>query len=491
MYCIRTSRDINFWKIFTAVTLSLGFALPTSWIWYAFHVPILSVAQPARIFVLSTFGLCVLAGYGIDGMNREGSRRIFSRIIVSIGAVIGFLWMYVICVWFIVLIKGFLLDWCLGQSAKLCGDIGNFYDLKWPYLVATVSLRNLLLPTVFLIIAWASFQFMKKNRIVFTVTVFIVTITGSLYFANKMLYFSDRKFEYPLIEPISTLRTLAGMNRVWSYGNGYIMRNVLSYYNIFSPEGYDALYPQRYGELLYTIRTKGVVTDQINRTDVSLGQTSQSELMTDSPQRLRLMSLLGVKYVIEHKEDNGKDAILPEKRFPPNLFVLAWQNDVWRIWQYKDALPRTFIAHDVIIENDPQKIVDQLYNSNVNLHNTVVLEDPLSLLPAGLGTQGEESARISAYEANKVTITVYAKSPGVLFLSDTYFSGWKAYVDGVETKIYRADYAFRAVPVGVGNYTVIFAYDPLSFKIGVAGSVIGVVLLLLGIALVSRRFMEA
>ena len=118
---------------------------------------------------------------------------------------------------------------------------------------------------------------------------------------------------------------------------------------------------------------------------------------------------------MEYKEDNWKDAILPEKRFPPNLFDLAWQNDAWRIWQYKDALPRTFIAHDIIIENDPQKIVDQLYNSNVNLHNTVILEKPFSLPTAGLDAPGEESASISAYEANRVTITVYAKSPGVLF----------------------------------------------------------------------------
>lgn len=463
MYCIKTSRDINFWKIFTAVTLSLGFALPTSWIWYTFHVPILSVAQPARVFVLSTFGLCILAGFGIDRMNREGSQKIFLRIILSIGVVIGFLWVYVLCIWVIV------------QS----GGIGNFYDLKWPYLVATVSLRNLLLPTVFLVVAWGSFRFLKKNRIVFFATALVVTIAGSLYFANKMLYFSDRLFEYPQTVSISTLRTLAGMNRVWSYGNGYIMRNMLSYYRIFSPEGYDALYPQRYGELLYTIKTNGVVTDQINRTDVSLGETSQNELMTNNPRRLRLMSLLGVKYVIEHKEDVGKDIIPPEKRFPPELFTLAWENSAWRIWEYKDALPRTFIAHNVIVENDPQKIVDQLYNSNVDLHNTVMLEKPLSLSTADVGAQGEESASISAYEADRVTITAYAKSPGILFLSDTYYPGWEAYVDGKKTPLYRANYAFRAVPVGQGQHTVTFLYRPTSFVLGVVFSSIGVIIFIL------------
>ncbi len=454
----RGNRSVNVWKIFTLITLSLGLSLPTSWIWYVLHVPILSAAQPARIFVLSTFGLCVLAGYGVDEMNREGARRIFLRIILSIGAVIGLLWVYVIGIWLMVQNKSFL--------------------SKWPYLVATVSLRNLLLPTIFLMIAWGSFRFLKKNRTVFIITALIVTIMGSLYFANKILYFSDRKFEYPPLAPIISLKKLAGYDRVWSYGNGYIMRNVLSYYDMFSPEGYDALYPQRYGELLYTIGTKGVISDQINRTDVSLGETGQNELMTNNPRRLRLMSLFGVKYILEHKEDNGKDAILPEKRFPLELFSLAWEDDAWRIWQYNDALPRTFIAHNVIIERDPQKIVDQIYNSNVNLLNTLILEKSLPFPTVDLDVRGVESASISAYEANKVTITVYANSPGLLFLSDTYYPGWEAYVDGDKTTIYRANFAFRAVPVRQGQHVVTFVYRPASFVLGILLSSIGIIVIM-------------
>lgn len=455
MYCMQTSRNINFWKIFTAVTLSLGFALPTSWIWYALHVPILSVAQPARIFVLSTFGLCVLAGFGIDEMNREGARKVFSRIVFGFGTVIGFLWVYVIGIWLIVQNKSFL------------------SDQEWPYLVATVSMRNLLLPTVFFITAWGSFHFMKINRAAFIMTIFIVTIIGNLYFSNKLLYFSDRKFEYPPIEPIVSLKNLAGYDRVWSYGDGYIMRNMFSYFNILSPEGYDALYPKRYGELLYSIKTKGLIAEQINRTDVSLGESNQNELMSSSPERLRLMSLLGVKYVVEHKEDIQSKISISD-RFPPNLFKLSWQNDDWRIWEYIDALPRTFISRNVVIENDAQKIVDQLYNSNFNLQKTVILEDPFPFSTVDPEAEGHDSARIASYESNKVIITAYAKSPGVLFLSDTFYPGWEAYVDGKKTPIYRANYAFRAVPVEQGQHVVTFIYRPMSFVWGVVLSGFGI-----------------
>jgi uncharacterized membrane protein YfhO len=62
-----------------------------------------------------------------------------------------------------------------------------------------------------------------------------------------------------------------------------------------------------------------------------------------------------------------------------------------------------------------------------------------------------------------------------LVLSDTYYPGWKAFVDGKETKIYRADYAFRAIPLNAGTHRVEFTYDPISFKLGVGGTLMGII----------------
>ena len=61
-----------------------------------------------------------------------------------------------------------------------------------------------------------------------------------------------------------------------------------------------------------------------------------------------------------------------------------------------------------------------------------------------------------------------------LVLSDTYFPGWKAYVDGKKAKIYRANYAFRAIPLTAGAHEVEFVYDPLSFKLGAAVTFLGI-----------------
>ncbi len=66
----------------------------------------------------------------------------------------------------------------------------------------------------------------------------------------------------------------------------------------------------------------------------------------------------------------------------------------------------------------------------------------------------------------------------MLFLSDNYYPGWKAYVDNKETKIYRANYTFRSIYLPSGNHSVAFKYNPLSFKIGSVVSLLSFIAIL-------------
>lgn len=75
---------------------------------------------------------------------------------------------------------------------------------------------------------------------------------------------------------------------------------------------------------------------------------------------------------------------------------------------------------------------------------------------------------------------VNATVPGFLVVLDSYYPGWKAYVDGRESGILRANYAFRAVEVPAGIHTVALSYSPRSFQVGFA---VTAIFLLAGIAL--------
>jgi uncharacterized membrane protein YfhO len=65
-----------------------------------------------------------------------------------------------------------------------------------------------------------------------------------------------------------------------------------------------------------------------------------------------------------------------------------------------------------------------------------------------------------------VVIETDARRPGYLVLTDTFYPGWRADVDGTAQTIYRANYLFRAVYVPAGRHVVTFEYVPRTFQLG-------------------------
>jgi uncharacterized membrane protein YfhO len=86
--------------------------------------------------------------------------------------------------------------------------------------------------------------------------------------------------------------------------------------------------------------------------------------------------------------------------------------------------------------------------------------------PAPLGGRG--TARITRYALNEVDVDVTADGPAMLLLTDNFFPGWSATVDGEERTVHRSHGTFRAVEVPAGASRVQFRYRPLSFLGGAA-----------------------
>ena len=85
-----------------------------------------------------------------------------------------------------------------------------------------------------------------------------------------------------------------------------------------------------------------------------------------------------------------------------------------------------------------------------------------------------------------IAIQVTAATDELLVMTEIYYPGWRATVDGVETPILRADYAFRAVPVRAGSHRVEMIFDPWSVKIGIGITLAALCVALAGLWLVRR-----
>lgn len=193
---------------------------------------------------------------------------------------------------------------------------------------------------------------------------------------------------------------------------------------------------------------------------------------------LFLNRIMGVRYVIFSRE-------LPSGLGLSKVFQTDFQNgqDQVYIYEFFDYYPRVFVVPHAQIES-PEKIKEHLLKVDFDPKQTIYLEEETSW-----GAQGglASTAQFEKYEDQEVKIKTQSSADGFLFLSDAYYPGWKAYVDGKEKKIYLANYAFRAVEVPQGEHEVVFRYEPQSFWWGIRISLATSILVALGMLLIGIK----
>jgi len=484
LYGFRNSieRYSHFWKVASVVSLSLGFALPTSWVFHYLHIPVLSSALPTRIFGVFCFFVSVLSAYGFSIFIKNKRNDGLKQLLLIVTIVFFFIWVFLafmlIAKYFegiygVLCASGRMIDICICRIVILVKQLGIRYSLY-----GSITFRNAILPTGILILGWVLYIMRNRSiRLVYLVTG-IALFISSFYFAWKLTYFSESRFVFPEIYILKMLREVSGYNRVWGYGNAFIEKNFLVPYKIYSTDGYGAIFSRDYAELLSGIQNEGKMSTDIRRSDADLFEVSERESFgKGNVYRLRVMSLLGVRYILETKKGPDKDYLSPEDRFPAKLFTLVFEDDTWRIWEYTKALPRAFFASNIETVTDDQKLFERIYDPASDLRHTIFVSSGEAVENDNKenGQSGEGIVHILAYESSKVILSVEAPSEGAIFLSDTYYPGWNATVDGKKTEILKADYAFRAVLVEKGKHTIEFIYQPISVIIGFVLTVVGLV----------------
>ena len=125
-----------------------------------------------------------------------------------------------------------------------------------------------------------------------------------------------------------------------------------------------------------------------------------------------------------------------------------------------------FLAGKYEVIPDGEKLISRLYGDSFDPRQTILLnQEPgneFSILPDELA-----QVKILRYRPTKIVFETSSASDQLLFLSDTWYPGWRAKMEnGQELKILTADYALRAVPVPAGDHTITMWYFPDSFRNG-------------------------
>ena len=273
------------------------------------------------------------------------------------------------------------------------------------------------------------------------------------FLAQKTLTFTEPQFIFPQVPVINFLRQQTGFERIGAEKASNIEANLTLYYGLATAEGYDALYPRRVGELVWAAKKGKFVTD-FSRSTVVVPQF-------ENQLNQRIMDLLSLKYVLNQNRNLS---------WPTDRYELIWQQDNWQVYENLQALPRAKLFSQYQLISDSKTAVETLLNSHFDYQNMLILSQTPQLEPQSDPTA---SATITQYLPQRVTITTQSTQPQLLLLNDTYYPGWQAAIDNQPTSILRANHAFRAVSVPAGDHQVIFKYDPLSVKLGMVVSLIG------------------
>ena len=81
-------------------------------------------------------------------------------------------------------------------------------------------------------------------------------------------------------------------------------------------------------------------------------------------------------------------------------------------------------------------------------------------------------------QPQKLSIIISSSEAGWVVISDTWFPGWRAELDGIRVPIFRANYLFKAIKIPSGKHKIDIEYQPLSFFLGIIFSTLGLIVLI-------------
>ncbi len=174
----------------------------------------------------------------------------------------------------------------------------------------------------------------------------------------------------------------------------------------------------------------------------------------------RVRNLMGVGYIIAAR--------------PPQ----PGQREIYRgqaglnVYENPEAMPRVWTIHSLTRVEDDEQARRLLEDPGFDLRRAGWIHaqpPPLEACPAD-----EDSVRLLRRESNRLEIEARMACRGMVVISENYFPGWRAAVDGKRVPIHEVYTALRGVVVEPGRHRIAMVYRPLSVMLGAAGTALAV-----------------
>jgi hypothetical protein len=162
-----------------------------------------------------------------------------------------------------------------------------------------------------------------------------------------------------------------------------------------------------------------------------------------------------------------------------------------KIYDVTTVLSRAFLANGLTVLPTTADAVTRMRAPTWNARaEAVAVAADLSPSLAFTAKPTPDASSITLDQPERVVVQTSASDRRVLVLTDSYYPGWHALVDGVEQPILPVNLLFRGIVLPPGRHVVDVAYHPASWPIGLGLSAVGAVIFVIALVGLSRRRSE-
>jgi len=158
------------------------------------------------------------------------------------------------------------------------------------------------------------------------------------------------------------------------------------------------------------------------------------------------------------------------------------------LFENPEAMPRGWLVHQAQVFQDRKQLLNTLADpSEFHPDRTVLLlgdGKETYVENFSMAEPGQEKVELVEYSRERIRLSVKLSGQGFLVWMDQYYPGWRAFVNGEEKRILRANLCFRALRLNPGVQEIVFLFHPIDFRIGIYSAIISC-LFLAGMALFS------
>ena len=439
---IKRDAQTKFWS-FVAI-VCLGLALGQFWpfgLYHAvFHIPPLNLFRvPARHLMEVDFALAVLAGRAVSAVSITQNRKRVAAVVFVVSV-------------------GVLVFTCLSVTAWRPSD----FRLEQGLLHAPELFLPVTVAVAGTVTLWIFARGWRAGRVLLFV---IVAVDLSLWGQSSGWRLSPLRDGALWQEPpaVAFLRQREGdekqfrvlsllpppdPNVTYAASRLGITEDVLTLqpntymvHGIQNAAGYDTFGLERYSRLADDMKLWGDLTHP-------------ERSLTDG----REFDVLNVRYLL------AKHFAADASRWQP----VAQVGEI-SIYENLRALPRAWLATSVV-ELPEDALLKVIHTGKFadgrpwEPLRTALMDAPLQMNFGG--EEVERKAEVVRYEPNRIELQTECATSSVLVLSENYYSGWRAYIDGKLVPTLRVNYNLRGVALLPGDHSISFVYRPKSALLG-------------------------